>query len=255
MAQVPLPWTIFTPRWRQAFWNATTPMSSVRSTIDRLVEELVLHEVARLGDLLEPAGHLPDPRPQLLGFHRVEVRVEVALLGDPVGVLHRVGHGRGRPLLLHDRHAALLPFGVPCRVVRLTGRYKSPRGPRNPWNRPQPTSTSWSSGPASPASTSSIARARPASPWCCSRPAAGSAGRGSGTATPARGSTRRATPTATCSRRSSSRSGNGRSTSPGSRRSSATSTTWSTGSTSGATSASTHRSRRRYGTRRRPRGW
>ena len=61
---------------------------------DRLVEELVLDEVVRLRDLLEPAGHLPDPRPQLLGLHRVEVRVEVALLGDPVGVLHRVGHGR-----------------------------------------------------------------------------------------------------------------------------------------------------------------
>ena len=221
---------------------------------DRLVEELVLDEVVRLGDLLQPAGHLPDPRPQLLGFHRVEVRVEVALLGDPVGVLHRVGHGRGRPLLLHDRHAALLPFGVPCRVVRLTGRYKSPGGrathgtARSRRRRPGRRGRHHRHLPA-------LSRARGRLLGACwSRPAAASAGRGSGTATPARGSTRRATPTATCSRRSSSTSGSGRSTSPGSRRPSATSTTWSTGSTSGATSASTHRSHRRCGTRRRPRG-
>ncbi len=73
---------------------------------DRLVEELVLHEVARPGDLLEPARHLPDARPQQLGLHRVEVRVEVALLGDPVPELHRVRHRTRRPLLLHRRHAA-----------------------------------------------------------------------------------------------------------------------------------------------------
>ena len=75
---------------------------------DRLVEELVLDEVARLRDLLEPARHLPDPRPQQLGLHRVEVRVEVALLADPVRELHRVGHRECRPLPIHDRHAAPL---------------------------------------------------------------------------------------------------------------------------------------------------
>ena len=50
---------------------------------DRLIEDLVLDEVARLRDLLEPARHLPDPRPQQLGLHRVEVGVEVALLAEP----------------------------------------------------------------------------------------------------------------------------------------------------------------------------
>ena len=35
---------------------------------DRLVEDLVLGEVERLRDLLEPAGHLPHPGPQLLGL-------------------------------------------------------------------------------------------------------------------------------------------------------------------------------------------
>ena len=77
-----------------------------------------------------------------------------------------------------------------------------------------PTSTCWSSAPASPASTSCTAPARPASPCSCSRPAAASAAPGSGTATPARGSTPRATRTATCSPRSCSTSGSGRSTSP-----------------------------------------
>ena len=51
---------------------------------DRLVEELVLDEIVRLRDLLEPAGHLPDPGPQQFGLHLVEVRVEVALLAGPV---------------------------------------------------------------------------------------------------------------------------------------------------------------------------
>ena len=77
---------------------------------DRLVEDLVLDEVARLRDLLEPARHLPDPRPQQLGLHLVEVGVEVALLGNPVGDLHRVGHRECRPLLIHDRHVAPDPF-------------------------------------------------------------------------------------------------------------------------------------------------
>ena len=59
---------------------------------DRLVEDLVLDEVAGLRDLLEPARHLPDPGPQLLGLQPEEVRVEVALLRRPVGDLDRVGH-------------------------------------------------------------------------------------------------------------------------------------------------------------------
>ena len=42
---------------------------------DRLVEELVLDDVVRGRDLLEAARHLPDPRPQQLGLHRVELRI------------------------------------------------------------------------------------------------------------------------------------------------------------------------------------
>ena len=59
---------------------------------DRLIEELVLDEIVRLRDLLEPARHLPDARPQQLDLHLVEVGVEVALLANPVRELHRIGH-------------------------------------------------------------------------------------------------------------------------------------------------------------------
>src|SRR6185369_17805952 len=38
---------------------------------DRLVENLVLDEVAGFRDLLEPARHLPDPRPEELGLQRI----------------------------------------------------------------------------------------------------------------------------------------------------------------------------------------
>ena len=90
---------------------------------DRLIEELVLDEVVRRGDLLEPARHLPDARPQQLDFHLVEVRVDVALLGDPVRVLHRVGHRKRRPLPIRDRHAAPLSrSGVRCRDGPYTNR-------------------------------------------------------------------------------------------------------------------------------------
>ncbi len=82
---------------------------------DRLIEDLVLDEIVRLGKLLEPARHLPHPRPQQFGLHRVEVRVVVALLARPVRELHRVGHRKCRPLVFHDRHAASLSFGVRCR--------------------------------------------------------------------------------------------------------------------------------------------
>ncbi len=59
---------------------------------DRLVEELVLDEVARLRDLFEPARHLPHARPEALVLEPEELRVVVALLGHAVSELHRVGH-------------------------------------------------------------------------------------------------------------------------------------------------------------------
>ncbi len=59
---------------------------------DGLIQDLVLGEVARLRDLLEPARHLPDPRPQELRLHLEEVLVEIAFLGSTVGELDRVRH-------------------------------------------------------------------------------------------------------------------------------------------------------------------
>ena len=47
-------------------------------------------------DLFQPAGHLPDPGPELLGLEGVEVRVVVALLGDPVGDHDLVGDAQVR---------------------------------------------------------------------------------------------------------------------------------------------------------------
>ena len=75
---------------------------------DRLIEDLVLDEVVGLRDLLEPAGHLPDPGPEQVDLHLVEVRVVVALLAGPVRELHREGHGQRRPSPIHDRHAGPL---------------------------------------------------------------------------------------------------------------------------------------------------
>ena len=98
---------------------------------DRLIENLVLDEVVWLRDLLEPAGHLPDPRPQEIDFHLVEVRVEIALLARPVRELHGVGHGECRPLSICDRHPAPFFRRAFGRVYtdRSTGRYKFFRHP------------------------------------------------------------------------------------------------------------------------------
>ena len=60
--------TTLTPRWRHAFWKAATSVSLGAHHHDGLVEDLVLDEVTDTGDLLEPAGHLPDPGPELLGL-------------------------------------------------------------------------------------------------------------------------------------------------------------------------------------------
>src|SRR4029077_1615971 len=56
---------------------------------DRLVEDLVLGEVARLRDLLEAACHLPYPRPEQLGFQGKEVGIVVPLLRYAIGARHR----------------------------------------------------------------------------------------------------------------------------------------------------------------------
>jgi hypothetical protein len=59
---------------------------------DGLVEDLVLDEISWLGDLFEPARHLPDAWPEHLVLERVELRVVIPLLGNPVGALHRPRH-------------------------------------------------------------------------------------------------------------------------------------------------------------------
>ena len=79
---------------------------------DGLVEDLVLDEVAGFGDLLEPARHLPDARPEQLGLQRVELRVVVPLLGDPVHGLDRPWHRKRCPV--HFRQSA-----HPSSVARL----------------------------------------------------------------------------------------------------------------------------------------
>ena len=97
---------------------------------DRLVEDRVLDVVVRPGDLLEPARHLPGPRPQLIGLELEEVGVVVALLAAPVGQLHRVRHRQHRPLVVHDRHATPLASRRSRRELILTGRYKIDLGVR-----------------------------------------------------------------------------------------------------------------------------
>ena len=94
---------------------------------DRLVEDLVLDEVARLRDLLEPARHLPDPGPQQLALHRVEVRVEVALLAAR-GPGPPSRRAPGVPTTSDPRspRRAPSPLGVRCR-----GRYTNPTGRYN----------------------------------------------------------------------------------------------------------------------------
>ena len=156
---------------------------------DRLVEDLVLDEVVRLRDLLEPARHLPDPRPQQLGLHRGRSPGRSsAPCGTRSGNSDPSRTAPGAPTT-SDPRSPRRPTGI----ADSTGRYNTLR-----WTIAadvHPTSTCWSSAPASPASTSCTAPAKPASPCSCSRPAAAWAAPGTGTATPARGSTPRATPT------------------------------------------------------------
>ncbi len=126
LVHFPRPSTTRTPRCRQAFWKARTDPSSVRSDDDRLVEDLVLDEVVGVRDLLEPASHLPDPRPEQLGLQLEEVGVDVPLLRDTVRELHRMGHRKCRPLLVHDCHGSPLQRSV---CAKYTNRsVQSPEG-------------------------------------------------------------------------------------------------------------------------------
>ncbi len=59
----------------------------------RLAEDGVLHPVADIGNLLEPASHLPDVRPQVLAFEAIEFLVEIAPRRDALGVFHRERNG------------------------------------------------------------------------------------------------------------------------------------------------------------------
>ena len=137
----------------------------------RLVEELVLGVVVRLRDLLEPARHLPDAGPQLLGLQRVEVGVEVALLGDPV----RTSIAKAAPGAPTAADRTATPRRYTNRSVQSPGTRDLTGHAPHPARR-RPTSTCSSSAPASPASTSCTAPGRPASRRCCSRRAAASGG-------------------------------------------------------------------------------
>ena len=79
---------------------------------DRLVEDLVHDEVAGLFDLLQPAGHLPDVRPELLLLELVELAVVVPAGIDPVGARHRernAGLDPGLRRLGHGSHPGTFP--------------------------------------------------------------------------------------------------------------------------------------------------
>jgi hypothetical protein len=60
---------------------------------DRLANVVVFDPVAKFGDLLEPASHLPDMRPEVIELCLVELFVEIALDGDALGIIDREGHG------------------------------------------------------------------------------------------------------------------------------------------------------------------
>ncbi len=57
-----------------------------------LFEHAVFGIVADLGNFLQPAGHLPDMRPELLLFEREEARIVIAPGRNQFGIGHPVGH-------------------------------------------------------------------------------------------------------------------------------------------------------------------
>ena len=86
---------------------------------DRLVGDRVLDVVPRGGELLEPAGHLPDPGPEAASFELGELGVEVAGRGHEVVPGHGVGHrppgGGPVPPAPGRRPHTDLSHGVPAR--------------------------------------------------------------------------------------------------------------------------------------------
>ena len=58
---------------------------------DRLIADLVIDPIARLGDLLEMTRHLPDARLEVLFFELIELAVVEALVLNVKGISHREG--------------------------------------------------------------------------------------------------------------------------------------------------------------------
>ena len=73
------------PRCRQELWNARMTPPGPRTSTRELFGDVVDEGVARLGDVLLPAGDLPHPLPQLLDLEVVPGPGEVPLPGDVLG--------------------------------------------------------------------------------------------------------------------------------------------------------------------------
>ncbi len=59
---------------------------------DRIVRNAILDIITDIGDLLEPAGHLPHPRPQPFVLQLEELPVEIALARNVRAIRDREGH-------------------------------------------------------------------------------------------------------------------------------------------------------------------
>ena len=89
---------------------------------DGFVEDLVLDEVAGLGDLFDPARHLPDAWPEQFLLELVELQVVVPLLGYPVGGLDRPRYRQRLPIhpvakAAHSNHLPPSPSSVTRSVM------------------------------------------------------------------------------------------------------------------------------------------
>src|SRR5439155_18178709 len=83
---------------------------------DRLAEIVIFDPVADLGDLLQPAGHLPHVRPQLLDLEPVEFLVIIAFGGDAlrIGYTERYCHPLDICVSHQAPHWFLLPNFRTC---------------------------------------------------------------------------------------------------------------------------------------------